>query len=147
MNLGAFAIVAFLRNVLRSEEIVDYAGLAKRSPGVAICFSIILFSLLGLPPLAGFAAKFAIFASLVDARLWLLVVVGGLNTAISLIYYLRVVRVMTLEPEPADRPPLRFPMLTQEGLYVLAMTVPVAGLLFAWEPLKRITMAATSGLF
>ncbi len=69
MNLGAFAIVAFLRNTLRSEEIADYAGLIRRMPIVTICFAMILVSLIGLPPLAGFAGKFLIFAALVDAKL------------------------------------------------------------------------------
>ena len=57
MNLGAFAVVAFLRNALHSEEISDYAGLIRQSPVVVVCFSIILFSLIGLPPFAGFSAK------------------------------------------------------------------------------------------
>ena len=68
MNLGAFAIVAFLRNAIGSEEIADYAGLMRRSPGLTVCMAIMLFSLVGLPPLAGFPAKFAIFAALFDAR-------------------------------------------------------------------------------
>ncbi len=67
MNLGAFAVVAFLRNAMHSEEIADYAGLLRRCPGVAICFSIILLSLIGLPPLSGFLGKFAVFAALTDA--------------------------------------------------------------------------------
>jgi len=61
MNLGAFAGVAYLRNALGSEQIEDYAGLVRRSPGLAVCLAIVLFSLVGLPPLAGFSAKFAIF--------------------------------------------------------------------------------------
>ena len=68
MNLGAFAVVAFLRNAIGSEEIADYAGLIRRSPGLTVCMAIILFSLVGLPPLAGFAAKFAIFACAVRRR-------------------------------------------------------------------------------
>ncbi len=67
MNLGAFAVVAFLRDAMHSEEIADYAGLLRRCPGVAICFSIILLSLIGLPPLSGFLGKFAVFAALTDA--------------------------------------------------------------------------------
>src|SRR4030095_8761778 len=54
MNLGAFAVVAFLRNAMRSEEIADYAGLVRRCPLTVVCFSIILFCLVGLPPLSGF---------------------------------------------------------------------------------------------
>ena len=68
MNLGAFAIVAFLRNAMRSEEIADYAGLIRRSPVVVVCFSMILFSLIGLPPLAGFIGKLLIFYSLVRGQ-------------------------------------------------------------------------------
>lgn len=147
MNLSAFAIVAFLRNVLRSEEIADYAGLIKRAPGITICFSVVLFSLLGLPPLAGFVAKFAIFAAVIEAELWVLAIVGGLNTVLSLLYYLRVVRVMALDPEPASATPARFSLLTVEGIYVLIVTAPIAVLIFAWEPLKRMSMAATAGLF
>ena len=67
MNLRAFAIIAFLRNDLRSEDIDAYTGLVRRSPGLVVCFSAILFSLVGLPPLAGFSGKYVIFASLVDA--------------------------------------------------------------------------------
>ena len=69
MNFGAFAFVAFLRNATGSESIADYAGLVRRSPGLAVAMAIILFSLVGLPPLAGFSAKFAAFAALWDARL------------------------------------------------------------------------------
>ena len=77
MNLGAFAVVAFLRNALGSEEIADYAGLIRTSPGLVVSMGIILFSLVGLPPLAGFAAKFTVFAAMFDAGLLLLLVIGG----------------------------------------------------------------------
>ena len=70
----------------------------RRSPGLAVATAIILFSLVGLPPLAGFIAKFTVFAALFDARLLVLLAIGGLNTVLSLFYYLRVVRVMVLEP-------------------------------------------------
>lgn len=131
MNLGAFAAVAFLRNVLGSESIADYAGLIRRSPGLAICLSIILFSLVGLPPLAGFAAKFAVFAALVDAGLIALLVVAGLNTALSLFYYLRVVKVMVLDPEPEDRPAPEIPLASIPGVYCAVLTLPIL-LLGVW---------------
>jgi NADH-quinone oxidoreductase subunit N len=134
MNLGAFAIVAFLRNEMRSEEIADYGGLLKSSPGVVICFSIILFSLVGLPPLAGFTGKFLIFASLADAGLYTLLVIGGLNTVLSLFYYLRIIKVMTIEPEPEDRVPVSFSLVSLPGAYVVLVTVPVV-VLFLWSDL------------
>lgn len=155
MNLGAFAIVAFLRNTLRSEEIDDYAGLVRRSPGVAVCLSAILFSLVGLPPLAGFAGKYVIFASLVDAMsnpaaratMLTLLVIGGVNTAISLFYYIRVVKVMTLDPERTDRPSQAFSLASIPGAFVAAVTVPVLVLGLFWDDVYFMATAATSQLF
>jgi NADH-quinone oxidoreductase subunit N len=147
MNLGAFAIVAFLRNALRSEEIGAYAGLIRRSPLVALCFSIILLSLLGLPPLAGWVAKFSVFAALTSAELYLLFAIAGLNTVLSLFYYLRVVKVMTLDPEPADRLPVEISGLAPPWIYVAAVTVPVVVLGMWVDPLNRWARAAAAGLF
>jgi NADH-quinone oxidoreductase subunit N len=122
-NLGVFAVVAFLRNAIRSEEIPDYAGLLGRAPLLVVCFTLLMVSLIGIPPLAGFFGKFWIFWSLVDARLWTLLLVGGLNTAISLYYYLRVVKVMTMDPEPESRLP--FAITFAPGTFVVLCTLPV----------------------
>ncbi len=134
MNLGAFAIVAFLRNKLLSEEIADYAGLIRSCPTMVVCFVIILLSLVGLPPLAGFAGKFVVFVSLAKAQWWLLVVVAGLNTGLSLFYYLRVVRVMCIDAEPESRGPVSFAALSPSVLYAVAVTTPVVllGVLFSY---------------
>jgi len=147
MNLGAFAIVAFLRNVMRTEEISAYAGLINRCPGLVICFSIILVSLLGLPPLSGFAAKFLVFAPLAaDPQryplLFTLLIIGGLNTVISLFYYLRLVKIMALDPEPEDRLPVNFSLVSPEGVYVVLITIPVLVLGVWWDPLNRWAQAA-----
>lgn len=158
MNLGAFAIVAFLRNAMRSEEIADYAGLVRRCPVTVVCFAMILFSLVGLPPLAGFIGKFAIFAALVDGYqvstsagqpagyLLALLVIGGLNTAVSLFYYLRVVKVMTMDPEPADRRPFTYPEVSLQGAYVWLLTLPTMLLILNWEGLRRWALAASQYL-
>ncbi len=107
MNLGAFAFVAFLRNAIASEELPDYAGLVRRSPGLVVCVAVIMFSLVGLPPLAGFSAKFAIFAQTYKGGLLWLVAIGVANTLVSLFYYLRVVKTMVLDPQRAGRPARR----------------------------------------
>lgn len=154
MNLGAFAAVAYLRNVLGSEEMADYAGLVRRSPGLVISFAVILFSLVGLPPLAGFTAKFSIFSALLngpagqfDLRLLALLLVGVLNTVLSLFYYLRVVRVMTLEPEPAARPAPSIPLASVPGLVCLLLAAPMV-ILFVWsDGLLGWATAAASKLF
>ncbi|MHC4399702.1 MAG: NADH-quinone oxidoreductase subunit N [Planctomycetota bacterium] len=138
MNLGAFAMVAFLRNVLGSEQIADYAGLIRRSPGLVVCFAIILFSLVGLPPLAGFAAKFTIFAAVYNSGLITLLAIGLLNTVLSLFYYLRVVKVMILSEEREAGPTAEIPLWSSPGLYCLLVTAPLVVLgiwwrdLFAW---------------
>ena len=146
MNLGAFAIIAFLRNAFRTEEIADYAGLIKRCPGATICFATILISLIGLPPLAGFAAKFAVFVYLVAGHQYLLLVIAGLNTAISLVYYLRVVKVMTIDPEPESRLPARLPLVSPEGVYVVLITLPVVVLGVYFDDLSRWAQAAAQHL-
>lgn len=159
MNLGAFAIVAFLRNAMRSEEIADYAGLVKRAPGTVVCFCLILFSLIGLPPLAGFIGKFAIFAELVNSYnvtvandqpanyLMIALVVGGINTAISLFYYLRVAKVMTIDEEPRDRPPFVFSDVSLPGAFVWLITLPTALLMLSWESLSQMAQSAARYLF
>jgi NADH-quinone oxidoreductase subunit N len=146
MNLGAFAIVAFLRNAMRSEEIADYAGLIRSCPGLAICFSLILVSLIGIPPMSGFAAKLVAFYSLVPANLYWLLAVGGINTVISLFYYLRVIKVMTIDPEPAGRVPHSFSAISAEGVYVVLITAPVVILGVWWDPLNRWAQMAASNL-
>ncbi|HVU90473.1 MAG TPA: NADH-quinone oxidoreductase subunit N [Pirellulales bacterium] len=146
MNLGAFAVVAFLRNAMRSEEIKDYAGLIRTSPGLVVCFSIILISLIGLPFFSGFIAKWLAFYALVPAKLYWLLVVGGLNTALSLFYYLRIVKTMTMDPEPADRLPVDFSMVSAEGAFVALITLPVVVLGVAWDQLYQWAAVASHQL-
>jgi NADH-quinone oxidoreductase subunit N len=145
MNLGAFAVAAFLRNALQSEQIADYSGLIRRSPGLAVCFAVILFSLIGVPPLAGFAAKFTIFASLFDAGLLLLLGIGVLNTVLGLFYYLRVVRVMAF---PSETPcAARIPLASLPGLFCLAMAAPLLVFGIWWNNLFGWAQSAASVLF
>ncbi len=147
MNLAAFAIVAFLRNTLRSEEIADYAGLIHTSPGLTVCMALVMFSLVGLPPLAGFSAKVTIFLALISADLWPLLFIAILNTVLSLFYYLRVVRVMVISPEPLYRSPPRIPLMSMVGSYCALLTLPVVALFFLLGGLWDWAKAAASMLF
>ncbi|MEX0717319.1 MAG: NADH-quinone oxidoreductase subunit N [Planctomycetaceae bacterium] len=133
MNLGAFAIVALIRNRIYSEEIADYAGLAQEAPALCVGMVICLVSLVGLPPLGGFVGKFMIFASLFDAgkihwSMWAILVFGGLNTVFSLFFYMRVLRAMFLEPRPAGARDGRIPFLSAPGLYVTLVSLPILAL-------------------
>jgi NADH-quinone oxidoreductase subunit N len=140
MNLGAFAIVAFLRNAMGTEEIADYAGLIRTAPFTSVAFTTILVSLIGIPPLVGFMGKFVVFRALVVAGgPWMigLLVIAGINTAISLIYYLRVAKVICMDPEPADRGPVAIGLLP--AIYVLLVALPV--LLYGMFPDRILAFA------
>lgn len=153
MNLGAFAVVAMVRDVTRSEEIRDYAGMIHRSKSFTICLTIMLVSLVGLPPLAGFIGKFAVFAGLArgylasgETYLVALLVVGCVNTAISLFYYLRIVKTMTIDPVDTDTAPMRnSPSILQTG-YLWCLTIPVLALIVSWDFLNVWIQQAVRGL-
>jgi len=155
MNLGAFACVAFLRNAMGTEEINDYAGLIKRAPFLVVCFALIMFSLVGLPPLAGFIGKIRLFASLADAfevtgqkHLMVLLIFGGMNTVISLFYYLRVVKVMTIYPESDALSKHTDRLVGPVGLgYIGLVTIPVVLLIVNWNQLAIWTSNAAAQLF
>jgi NADH-quinone oxidoreductase subunit N len=110
MKGGAFIIVAGLATAALGEHISDYKGLYRRAPLMAFAMTIMLFSLAGIPPLAGFASKFvlfsgAIYASDLAGEQWLLwlAVAAIINSAISLYYYARVVKYMYLDDGPKDK--------------------------------------------
>src|SRR3954447_1685528 len=105
MNLGAFTIAGLIWRETGSEQIADYAGLSRRQPVLAVAMFCCLVSLIGLPPFAGFMAKWNVLWVLFQngGWWWILIVVIGINTILSAFYYFRVIRVMYLTPsdEPA----------------------------------------------
>ncbi len=105
MNLGAFLVVVIVANATGREDIEGYRGLAWRGAAIpAVCMAIFLFSLTGLPPLAGFVGKFFLFAAVIKEEFYLLAVVAIINSVISLYYYARIVKTMFLDfPEPTDQ--------------------------------------------
>jgi NADH-quinone oxidoreductase subunit N len=154
MNLGAFSVVAIVRNRTGSEEIAAYRGLIHRSPTLAVGMSIFLLSLLGLPPLAGFAAKFEVFATLYEAgqkytgedaifgwAFFGLFAIVALNTAISAGYYLKFVRTMVLDEAPEGGSPIRAGIGGNALVLLLAGMVLALGVL--WGPVTKIGDRAT----
>jgi NADH-quinone oxidoreductase subunit N len=156
MNLGAFAVVAFLRNQTGSEDLSSFRGLIRRAPVLTVTLAVFLLSLLGIPPLAGFAAKFQIFRVLYEGGqyygaqghanlgwwLYALLVIGGLNTVLSVVYYLKVMKVMILETtleevEGRPSPPLAAPGGSLLYASLLAVVILVVGIL--WDPLARVS--------
>ena len=96
MNLGAFFVVVLVKNKTGGETFKDYEGLGWEMPLIGALMTLFMVSLTGVPPTAGFIGKFYIFASLIQGgeSFYYLVFIGGINSVISLYYYLRVVRVM-----------------------------------------------------
>ena len=105
-NLGAFIVVIAISNKIESDDIADYSGMFKRAPLLALALTFCLISLIGMPPAAGFMAKFYIFSAAVQNDLVWLVVIAALNSVISAYYYLRVVKVMWFgEPASLEKVP------------------------------------------
>lgn len=152
MNLGAFSIVALVRNRIFSEEIADYSGLAKQSPTLAVCLMVCLLSLVGMPPFGGAVGKFMIFASLFEAgqyhtAMWVVLVIGGLNTVFSLFYYVRVVKLMFFRNWADASRSVDVPLASCDGWFVFAMSLPVLILGIAVEPLSRYALNVAKSLF
>ena len=95
MNLGAFACIFMMkRENIFYEDINDLSGLSKNHPMLSLSFLIILFSLAGIPPLAGFFAKFYVFMAVIEVKMYALAIIGLLTTVVSAFYYLRIIKVI-----------------------------------------------------
>ena len=100
MNLGLFSCLLMLkRNNKYYESIEDLSGLSKNHPMLSLSLLIILFSLAGIPPLAGFFAKFYIFKSVIEQSMYFLAIVGLLSTVVAAFYYLRLIKIMYFDKE------------------------------------------------
>ncbi|MAH74373.1 MAG: NADH-quinone oxidoreductase subunit N [Candidatus Pelagibacter sp. TMED197] len=95
MNIGAFSCLYLMKKENEyKENISDLSGISKKHPALSISFLIILFSLAGIPPLGGFFAKFYIFSSVLEQKMYTLAIIGLLTTVISAFYYLRIIKTI-----------------------------------------------------
>jgi len=95
MNIGAFSCLYLMRKDGEyKENVSDLSGISKKHPLLAISFLIILFSLAGIPPLGGFFAKFYIFTSVLEQKMYTLAIIGLLTTVISAVYYLKIIKTI-----------------------------------------------------
>ena len=112
MNLGAFGCIFMMkRENIFLESINDLSGLSKNHPLLAFSFLIILFSLAGIPPMAGFFAKFYIFMSVIESGMYALAIIGLITTVISAFYYLRIIKIIYF-----DKPKKPFDNIYDWGL-------------------------------
>ena len=143
MNLGAFFVVILIANEVGSETIDGYRGLVSRAPLIAVSMAIFLFSLTGLPPLAGFAGKWILFAAVIKEKLYWLAIIGLLNSVVALYYYVRIVKAMFLESAD-DTESLSFS--PGSLVLLLAFVVPTLLLGIYWNPLYELSRASLGKL-
>ncbi|TFW21241.1 NADH-quinone oxidoreductase subunit NuoN [Massilia arenosa] len=146
-TLGTFGLVMLLaRSGFEAEQISDFRGLAKRSPWYATVMTVLMFSLAGVPPMVGFAAKFAVLQAVVaQGQIWLSVV-AVMFSLIGAYYYLRIVKTMWFD-EPADTAVIAAPFdmrlaLTLNGIFVVAAGMFPAAMLDACLHAMKLTLAS-----
>ncbi len=147
MNMGTFACILAMRRQGRMvEEIDELAGLSKTNPYLAAALGIFMFSMAGIPPLAGFFAKFYVFLAAIEAGLYVLAVVGLLTSVVGAYYYLRIVKLMYFD-EPAeafDRAPGReiTVIVTVTGLITVFFFIGMAPVLSGAEAAAAVLFGA-----
>ena len=145
MTIGVFAVILCMRRDGKMvEEIGDLAGLARTRPALALALAIFMFSLAGIPPLAGFLGKFYIFLAAIDARFYGLAIIGVLTSVVGSYYYVRVVKIMYFD-EPAaafdrDTSPVVSTVLAVSAMLTLVFFVYPA-------PVADAAAAAAATLF
>lgn len=145
-SIGAFSVVLMMKQRDRMvEEISDLAGLGERRPLMALAMTAIMFSMAGIPPLAGFFGKLFVFQAAIDAQLYALAIVGVLTSVIAAYYYLRIIKVMYFDSgleegiDPAVDGRLNFALTVAFAAIVAFIAVPA--------PLLNAAEAATQSLF
>jgi len=121
-NLGAFYGVILIHNKIKSEEVDDYDGLGYQMPFLGVAMTVLLISLTGLPPTAGFIGKLYIFIALLDAPHYPLAVILALNSVVSLYYYVRVIKHLYLNKPKQER---EFSFSSGQTLLMLLIVIPV----------------------
>ncbi|HTL55150.1 MAG TPA: NADH-quinone oxidoreductase subunit N [Candidatus Limnocylindrales bacterium] len=135
-TLGAFGVVSVVQEWSGGDRLTDFAGLSRRAPALAACMMVFMLSLAGIPPLAGFFGKFYIFSTALSAPhgsglLWLVILAIAMS-AISLYYYLQVLKQIYVADSPDGRSAGQVPMIGQAALVVLAIGVVGLGCAPEW---------------
>ncbi len=142
-NLAAFFAIIAISNKVGSDEIADFAGIAQRAPYLAFALALALVALIGVPPTGIFIAKLYIFSAAVKSGLLWLAIVGVVNSVVSAYYYLKVVRVMYLEPAPSEeKVPSSYVFRVALGISVLG----VLGVGILPGPLLRLAEISVGSL-
>jgi NADH-quinone oxidoreductase subunit N len=139
-NLGAFGVVTAISNATGKENIDEYNGLYKTNPNLSLIMTLALFSLAGIPPVAGFFGKFFLFTAAAEKGFYFLVLVAVLNTIISLYYYLLVVKAMFINKNESPVEKFRSDFSTRFGLMICVAGIFLTGFAsIIFEVIKSIS--------
>jgi len=140
-TIGAFGVVAVVEATTGSDKLSDFSGLSRREPVLSFCMLIFLLSLAGIPPLAGFFGKFYLFTSTLAPEpkplglLWLVILAIAMS-AVSLYYYLQVLKRIYIADPPAEAGPIKTSIISQVAICLIAFSVVLLGcapnILLAW---------------
>lgn len=140
MNLIAFSVTSYVTDEYGNDHFDRFSGLIKKHPIMAITMTITMLSLAGLPPFAGFVAKFNIFAAIINKKLYGLAIIAGLNSVVSLYYYIKVIRIMVFKDVENEQNVVGFTRVNQA--VVMLFTFPVLFLGIYWEQILAISNEA-----
>ena len=143
MNLGAFGCIFMLkREDVYFEQISDLSGLSKNHPMLALSFLILLFSLAGIPPLAGFFAKFYVFMAVIESQMYALAIIGLITTVVSAFYYLRIIKIIYF-----DKPKKSFEKNYDWGLKFSLILSTLLILIYFIYPSVLVEMISTIQIY
>jgi NADH-quinone oxidoreductase subunit N len=145
MNIGAFAVILSMKAKGQMlEEIKDFSGLSKTNPMLAATMAIFMFSMAGIPPMAGFFGKLYVFLAAVAAQEYTLAVVGVLTSVVGAFYYLRIIKIMYF-----DEPAVVVDKVDDDGMTGVLVLTSLFTLLFfvAPAPILNGAAAAAAALF
>ena len=143
-NLGAFGVATIISNKTGKERIDDYDGLYRTNPKLSLTMMLALFSLAGIPPVAGFFGKFFLFAAAAKQGLYILVIIAVLNTILSLYYYLLVVKAMFLNRSDQPIAYFKSDVYTKLGLAICIAGIVVIGIA---SPIYEFILKLSHGLY
>jgi len=136
----AFGVTSSIQDEYGNDHRNRFKGLIRKYPLMTIIMSVALFSLAGLPPLSGFIAKFNIFTALVSKGYYTLAVVAALNSVVGLYYYMKLVRIMTLDQVESEQKLESFTFVRQLTLTIIAIPIVLLGIFWS-----QIMVLAQSG--
>ncbi|MCF6352470.1 MAG: NADH-quinone oxidoreductase subunit N [Cyclobacteriaceae bacterium] len=142
-NLAAFGVVSIVKNATGKDRIDDYNGFYQTNPMLSMVMLLALFSLAGIPPLAGFFGKFFLFAAIAEQGMYWLVLIAVINTIVSLYYYLLVVKAIFVVRSENPLEPIKGDLLARFGLVVTVIGILVIGI---YSPIFEWVQALSFGL-